>query len=130
MRPGLAAFLISLCQVALSSYFGSVWPFIFSISNPCAIEEDFSLRVIRSLTMPPMLFASPRVCGCSPFANTPPDSCNKVIRQVLRWLHRVVSKGISVPSYDVMRFSVSLHISDDSLCIMFCRIYFLSIVLV
>lgn len=73
----------------------------------------FGFREIRPLKTFGVFFVNSRACSGCPAADTPPVSCNEVISQVFRCLHRVLSRRLTVLVYAVMRSPVFLGLSAD-----------------
>lgn len=59
----------------------------------------------------PSLFACFPACVSRSFANAQTISSDEVMRKMLRWIHLVVFRRQYVSSYNVMRFTVNLHMS-------------------
>lgn len=109
---GVVGFWTSLRHSPLPLYQWG-WPVTSPFSSFCVPKLGFSISWNTFLTLFQTLFACLRVCTCRPFADAPPVSCAKVIWKVLRWFYRIVFRSLSVSSYEVMRFTVFLRLSDN-----------------
>lgn len=105
------------------SSIGCVLASIFFSLVLASWKSVFWLFVIRPLYIFQELFACLRVYGCSSAANTPTISSRKVFGQILRYFYRVFIRGISVPSYNVMRSTVFLCASNDALYSLLSLVY-------